>query len=226
MWRILKAEILYDRSRLLVVFMFCLMSLVTIWFGVKWERNVPPMTMLILFVSALVAAYAGEGGRIFYKRDRLHVSQPVSLWQIGLSHLCYPLLVWIFILIVFKGSYTVLSFISATTRTIPSLLQIITLSGLFLIISSTVLLARDLSNIFMKKSLQIIIYVIGYLLFIGALLPFYIVTNFFGAFGEQTRLQSFMRVLFESPSAFLILGAGLSVLSLFVFMRRNSYVQS
>jgi hypothetical protein len=64
------------------------------------------------------------------------------------------------------------------------------------------------------------------LLFIGALLPFYIVTNFFGAFGENTRLQSFMSSLYESPSGFLLLGVGLSLTSLFVFMRRRSYVQS
>jgi hypothetical protein len=226
MCQLLKAEILYDRSRLLIVSVFCLTCLVTIWFGVKWERNVSPMTMLILFISALVAVYAGEGSRIHNKRDRMHIVLPVSLWKTGFSHLIYPIFVWIVILILYKVSYFILEFISGATRTIPSPTQILTLSGLFLIVNATVLLSRDLSKIFTKKPQQIMIYMTGYLLFIGALLPFYIVTNFFGAFGENTRLQSFMSSLYESPSGFLLLGVGLSLTSLFVFMRRRSYVQS
>ena len=226
MWRLFKAEILYDRSRLLIVSLFCLTCFVTIWFGVKWERNVSPMTMLILFMSAIVAVYAGEASRIINKRDRMHVTLPVSLWETGFSHLIYPIFVWIVILILYKVSYFVLEFISGTKRAIPSSMQILTLSGLFLIVNATVLLSRDLSKIFTKKSQQIMIYMTGYMLFIGALLPFYIVSNFFGAFGENTRLQSFISSLYESPSRFLFLGVGLSLISMFVFMRRRSYVQS
>lgn len=226
MWRILKAEILYDRPRLFVVCVFCSTSLVTIWFGVKWERNVSPMTMLILIISALVAVYTGEQRRILNKRDRLHVSLPVSLLETGFSHLVYPLCVWMAILLLYRSVYIFLELISGTSRSLPSFSQILTLSGLFLIVNATVLLARDLSKIFTKKTQQIIIYMTWYLLFISALLPFYIVTNFFGAFGENTRLQTFMNSLSGSPTGFLLSGVGLSVLSVFVFIRRNSYVQS
>jgi hypothetical protein len=226
MWRLLKAEILYDRFRLFIIFIFCLTSLVTIWFGVKWDRNVSPMTMLILFISALVAVYAGEGSRIQNKRDRMHVVLPLSLRKTGFSHVIYPIIVWIAILILYIVSYFVLDFISGATRTIPSPIQILTLSGLFLIVNAAVLLSRDLSKIFTKRSQQILIYMTGYLLFIGALLPFYIITNFFGAFGENTRIQSFISALSESPSGFLLLGVALSLTSVFAFIRRKSYVQS
>jgi hypothetical protein len=202
------------------------MCLLVIWFGVKWERNVSPMTMLILFVSTLVAVYAGEESRINNKRDRMHVTLPFSMWTIGFSHLIYPIFIWIAILILNNVVYFVLEFISGSTRSIPSSAQILTLSGLFLIVNATVLLSRDLSKIFTKKYQQIIIYMTWYLLFIGALLPFYVATNFFGAFGEKTRLQAFVNSLSESPTGFLLLGVGLSALSVFVFMRRNSYVQS
>lgn len=226
MWRLLKAEILYDRLRLFIVFIFCLTSLITIWFGVKWDRNVSPMTMLILFISALVAVYAGEGSRIQNKRDRMHVVLPLSLRKTGFSHVIYPIIVWIAILILYIVSYFVLDFISGATRKIPSPIQILTLSGLFLIVNAAVLLSRDLSKIFTKRSQQILIYMIGYLLFIGALLPFYIITNFFGAFGENTRIQSFIIALSESPFGFLLLGVSFSLTSVFVFIRRKSYVQS
>jgi hypothetical protein len=184
------------------------------------------MTMLVLFISALVAVYAGEGSRIYNKRDRMHVALPVSLWKTGFSHLIYPIFVWVAILIMYKVSYSVLGFISGATRTEPSSIQILTLSGLFLIVNAAVLLSRDLSKILTKKPQQIMIYMTGYLLFIGALLPFYILTNFLGVFGENTPLQSSVSSLSESPSGFLLLGVGLSLTSLFVFMRRRSYVHS
>ena len=226
MWPLLKAEILYDRFRFLIVFVFCLTCLVTIWFGVKRERNVSPMTMEILFISALAAVYAGEGSRIYNKKDRMHVSLPISLRKTGFSHLIYPIFVWIAILILYEVSYFVLEIVSGVSRTKPSLLHILTLSGLFLIVSAAVLLSRDLSKIYTKKSAQMMIYLIGYLFYMGALLPFFIITNFFGAFGENTRLQSQMSSLSESPSVFLLLGIVLSFASVFVFMRRRSYVQS
>ncbi len=226
MWRILKAEIFYDRSRLLIVFVFCLACLITIWFGVKWERNVSPMTMLILFISALVAVYASEQGRIINKRDRMHVSLPVSLWKTGFSHLFYPILVWVAVLVLYEVSYFLLEFISGVTRIKLSFSQILTSSGLFFVVNATVLLTRDLSKIVTKKSQRIMIYMTGYFLFIAALLPFYIVTNFLGAFGENTRLQSFLSSMSESPTGFLLFGVCLSLMSLFVFVRRRSYVQS
>lgn len=226
MWPLLKAEILYDRSRLVIVFIFSLVCLVTIWFGVKWERNVSPMMMLILFGSAIVAVYAGEQGRVNNKRDRMHVSLPVPMWKSGFSHLIYPICVWIAILILYKVSYFVLEFISGTTRTKPSFLQILTLSGLFLIVNATYFLSRDLSKTLTKTSQQIMIYMTWYLLVIAALLPFYILTNFLGVFGENTPLQSILSSLSESPPGFLLIGVCLSLVSLLVFMRRRSYVQS
>ena len=226
MWPLLKAEILYDRSRLVIVFIFSLVCLVTIWFGVKWERNVSPMMMLILFGSAIVAVYAGEWGRINNKRDRMHVSLPVSMWEIGFSHLIYPIFVWIAILILYKVSYYVLEFISGVSRTKSSFLQILTLSGLFLIVNATYFLCRDLSKTFTKTAHQIMIFMTWYLLLIGVLLPFYILTNFLGVFGEETPLQSILSSLSESPLGILLIGVCLSLTSLFVFMRRRSYVQS
>jgi hypothetical protein len=193
---------------------------------VKWERNVSPMTMLILFVFTLVAVYAGEGNRINSKRDLMHIKLPLSLWKTGLSHLIYPVFVWIAILILYWFCYFFLEFISGATRAKSSPPQILTLSGVFLIVNAIVLLSRDLSKIFTKRLQQTLIYLTAYFIFVGALLPFYIVTNFFGAFGENTRLQAFVSSLSESPTGFLLFGVAFSLTSVFVFMRRRSYVQS
>ena len=72
MWRLIKAELNYDKNRILVVFVFCVICFITIWFGVKWERNRAPMTMLIMLVSTIMASYFGEAQRIAQKRDRYH----------------------------------------------------------------------------------------------------------------------------------------------------------
>jgi hypothetical protein len=226
MWPLLKAEFIYDRLRLLIVSFFCLVCLITIWFGVKWERNVSPMTMLILIISALVAVYEGEQVWINKKRDRLHVSLPISSWRVGFFHVVYPIIVWVAILILYEISYLILQLLSGNTRTKPSFLQVLTSSGLFLIINATVLLSRDMRTGSIKKSLHLIIFIFWILIFIVSLLPFYIVSNFMGIFGENMRLQIVLTALSESPVAFLSLGAVLSSASLFVFVKRRSYAGS
>ncbi len=67
----------------------------------------------------------------------------------------------------------------------------LSLNGLILIVNSCYLLARDLRIAFDKK------YNRSYVDFLGAhlslaLLPFYIMTNSFGAFGENTPLQIYL----------------------------------
>jgi len=64
MWRLLRTELNYDKNRILIIYVFCIICFITIWFGVKWERNRAPMTMLIMLVSTIMVDYSGEAKRI------------------------------------------------------------------------------------------------------------------------------------------------------------------
>lgn len=226
MWRILKAEISYDRLRVFVFFIFGVVVFLTIWFGVKWERNRIPMMLLMTLILTLSAVYAGEKNRLIQKRDRLHVLLPATLWHIGISHLFYPIIVLLCMyLLLFLSALVVQPFIEYSL-TMPSHRHILTLTGLVLIVNAVILLFRDLRMTFTKKHQRFLIFIFWALVYFGALLPFYIVTNFFGLFGENTPAQKFLTRLLESPTGFLLSGIILSVLSVIVFMKRKSYVES
>jgi hypothetical protein len=204
----------------------CLAAFLSIWLGVKWERNRVPLIMLMVLVLSLSAAYAGEKNRTIQKRDRFHVMIPVSLWQLGMAHLLYPLFVLAAIYLLLLLSVIVSRPLVSYSLTVPSLSHMLTLTGFILIVNAVILLHRDLRMTFTKKPQRLLIFIFWFVLYVGALFPFYVVTNFFGLFGEDTPAQNFITRLLESPAGFIALGMALSVISLVVFIKRKSYVDS
>lgn len=226
MWNLIKAEMSYDRLRINIYILFCVASFVSIWFGVKWERNRAPMTMLMILGLSLVAVYAGEKNRTIQKRDRLHVSLPISLRKIGISHLLYPIGVLLGVYAVYFLSALLVYPFSRRSLTLLSLSQMFTLTGLVLVVNAVILLHRDLRMTFTKKHQRFVIFLFWFVVYFGALLPFYVVTNFFGLFGEDTPAQNFLTRLLEMPIGFMAAGLLFSVLSYGVFVKRKSYVDS
>jgi hypothetical protein len=226
MWRLLKAEVSYDRLRIGLFLFFCMIAFLTIWLGVKWERNRVPMIMLMVLVLSLAAVYAGEKTRSIQKRDRLHVLFPVSLCKIGMTHLFYPVIVLLIMyFLLFVSVLAARPFVNYSL-TMPSFSHMLTLTGLVLIVNAVILLHRDLRMIFSRKPQRLLIFVFWFVVYIGALLPFYVVTNFLGVFGENSPAQNILTRLLESFTGFMAAGLLLSALSLVVFIKRKSYVDS
>jgi hypothetical protein len=226
MWRILKAELNYDRLRIGLLLAFCLAAFITIWLGVRWERNRIPMIMLMVLVLSLTSVYAAEKVRTLQKRDRLHVLFPVSLWKIGMTYLLYPFCVLLIIYgLLFLSVRIARPFVDYQLA-MPSLAHMLTLTGLLLIVNAVILLHRDLRMTFTKKHQRFVIFLFWFVVYFGALLPFYVVTNFFGLFGEDTRAQNSLTRLLESPNGFIAAGLVLSAISLVMFVKRKSYVDS
>jgi hypothetical protein len=201
-------------------------AFLTIWLGVKWERNRVPMIMLMVLVLSLSAVYAGEKIRTIQQRDRLHLLFPVPLWQIGLTHILYP--VYVLSMVYFLLFVSILAARSVVNYelTMPSVNHMLTLTGLVLIVNAVILLHRDLRMTFSRKPQRFLIFVFWFVVYIGALLPFYVVTNFLGVFGENTPTQNFLNRLLESWGVFMTAGLLASVLSLVVFVKRKSYSDS
>jgi hypothetical protein len=226
MWRIISAEMKYDRLRIGLFLLFCMVAFLSIWLGVKWERNRIPMIMLMVLVLSLSAVYAGERYRTIQKRDRLHVLFPVLLWRIGMAHLLYPICVLLGIYFLLFVSVLVARPLVDYALAMPSMAHMLTLTGLVLTVNAVILLHRDLRLIFPGKPMRFMIFVFWFLVYLGALLPFYVVTNFLGVFGEDTPAQDFLVRLLESPTVFVASGLLFSALSLVVFVKRKSYADS
>jgi hypothetical protein len=226
MWKIIKAEMKYDRLRVGLSLFLCMVAFLTIWLGVRWERNRIPMIMLMVLVLSLSAVYAGEKIRTIQKRDRLHVLFPIPMWQIGITHLLYPICVLLGIYFLLFVSVLVARPWVDYALAMPSLAHMLTLTGLVLSVNAVILLHRDLRMIYVKMPLRFLIFLFWFVVYIGALLPFYVVTNFLGVFGEDTPAQNFLARLLESPTVFMAAGLLLSALSLLAFMKRKSYAYS
>lgn len=226
MWRLLKGEIRYDRLRIILVCLFCVACFVTIWYGVKWERNRAPLAMLMMLVSTIIIATFGEKNRFIQKRDRLHVSLPLSLTQIGAAHLIYPFLVWVSLVLLFYLTALLVQPFFAASLTKPTLPQLLSLNGLVMIVCAMYRLYHDLHLNFTNKQQRFMIFLFWFIVYIALLAPFYIVTNFFGLFGENTALQRMLMELSVSPAGFNILGGLLWGISLWFFKRRKSYALS
>ncbi|MFQ5630702.1 MAG: hypothetical protein ACE5I1_18175 [bacterium] len=115
---------------------------------------------------------------------------------------------------------------STTWLTSPSVLQLLTLNGLILCFNAVTLLYADLRMAFPKKQHRFVIFLFWLLIYFAVFLPFYIVTDFGGFFGEGTPLQLFLNDLSVSPVGFNLAGVILSVISLIIFIRRQSYAAS
>ena len=124
MWRIIKAEFNYDKFRILLIFLFCIICFITIWYGVKWEQNRAPMIMLILLVGTIAICFLNEKSRLLQKRDIMYLVLPIALRKISILHLMYPFIGWISIVLLFYISSQVIQPFTEMDLTTPSTKQL------------------------------------------------------------------------------------------------------
>lgn len=226
MWKILKAEFSYERFKIILIYFFCLACFFAIWFGVKWERNRNPMTLLIMLMATFVATYSGEIPRIEQKRDRLHSQLPVSISQIGMAHLFFPVCIWFSIYALFHLTRLSTQLFYATPLSRPDFVQILMLNGMILFVNALFFLNRDFKAVTSNPVLKILTTVLFSVSMIGCILLFYIVTNTFNVFGENTWLQQRLHQALMAPVWSNGLGLTFTILSLLIFNKRKSFINS
>jgi len=173
----------------------------------------------------LILGFICEKQRIAQKRGRLYGALPISTKQIGVFHLVYPFFAWLSIGILYFLIYFFLQNFCSNILTTPSWLQMQTLNGMILIVNACYLLTRDLRIAFDKKYHRMFMSIFWVLIYLVALLPFYIMTNSFGAFGENTPLQIYLNQMSRSPIGINVVGLILSGFSWIVFLKRKSYLE-
>jgi hypothetical protein len=226
MWKLIKAELIHGWERILAFTFIYLIFIGTALTWVRWERNRVSSILLFMFLMPLAAAYGGEKWRSEQKRDRLEVLLPVSVVRIGLSHVIWPLCLFVIMVGLYCVVIFIVPFLARDVVYGPGVLQLLTVSGLILIVSASGLLYRELKVACIKNYQRFFLQLFWWFIYIGALLPFYIVMNFAGWFGENTPLQNAIASLGTRPHILLLPGVGLSLLSLYMFARRKSYVES
>jgi hypothetical protein len=212
------------RMHILFAVLFVL-AIITIWFGVKFEQNKMPTMTLIFLVSAITAGYIHIASIVRSKRMRLFLCLPVHMKSIGELRLLYPLFVWIGLLAL---SWIVRALFALFTPHLffPSLANMLYINGLILIIYSLYLIYVDILHIMNNKRQTLIFGVLWFVVFISAMLPFYILVDFAGAFGHNTPLQENLRHSMNSMSVAVslnVFGYALYRISYYLFPARKTF---
>jgi len=179
-----------------------------------------------MLVGAILMSFINEKTRLLQKRDIMYFTLPIASRKIGFVHLLVPFIYWVSILLVFYIASRAIQPFTKIILTTPSILQLLTLNGLILFVIAAYLLHRDLMAVFIKQSQKTIISIFWLISYIAVFLPFYIVTDFGGAFGENTPFQLLLLKLSISPIWINVLGFLLCGISYYTFSSRKSYVQT
>jgi len=179
-----------------------------------------------MLVGTILLSFINEKTRLLQKRDIMYFTLPIKSRKIGFIHLLIPFIYWLSILLAFYIASFVIQPFTKIVLTKPSTLQLLTLNGLILFVIATYLLHRDLKAIFIKQSLKTIVFIVWLISYIAVFLPFYIVSNFGGAFGEDTPFQLLLLKLSVSPMWINVLGFLLCGISYYTFSSRKSHVHT
>ena len=227
MWKLLWTESRYNRMILTVALTVSLICFIVIWFGVKFEHNHVPFFLLIILIASLFVHFATEGKRSKEQRNRLHGFLPIQSIKVYATRLLLPIFTWISVGVLLILTHGIVQPFSNGSLAMPSGKQLFSVNGLILIVSAAYLINIDMKTAFSRGLFKILAFIIWAIFYIAALIPFFILTDFAGTFGQHTPLQ---RALFRflsstSGSLFLtFLGLVLVSIGLSVFTRRKTYV--
>ena len=225
MWRLLRAETEYNRTSILISLCFGFALFTIIWIWGKPEFVFRDFGIALWAASFSVVTFK-EKRRAKEKRERYHSLLPVEKIVVGLSHIFYPCLLWILIFIMFIGAHCIITSFSSGIR----ILRIVfPLNGILLISISLFMIHRDLRNGFKGKSEKLVINIIWFVVVLTGYFLLFVYIDFLGLFSHFGILfREQIGKFFSSLTAiflFTITGLGLCFISVFLFVRRNFYME-
>lgn len=227
MWRLIKAEFVYNRALLLFGCFFTSIPffLYFVFWKYKYEEISLIFMMICLVIPGGIAAgiLAGMGSRRYKeRRERLYVLVPLSLKQIGMARALLPFLLWItivflfwIIVMIFRPYYLELKMVWMT----------LSLTGLFLGLISTKYMQHDVQFYFFEKYQK---YIWGSLLLFKVLASLLVLSLISEVLRFLYPLRPLAEHIFFTPwGAFGLILFALIVtyLSVIAFAKRKSYVE-
>lgn len=229
MWKILKAELSYNKYVLVIpygVVLYVIIANVSQgWSNV--ELNLPGVRAMMVVAAAVIFLFSIV---TFFKekRERYFTLLPLSIRQIGISRLLFLITVWLsFILLFWISTLTVTPYQLSTI-----LWGTLSLTGFILMANAYIFIHRDLKFCSSGKFQKILItffypimiiigYLLWYLLF-AVPVPYF---EFFKPLNTLNEEFSNISTSLMGFSIFIVLGMSFTVLSVFVFKRRRSYLE-
>ena len=228
MWRLVKADFRYYWYFFLIPCTLACILLAFVGFVKDWpEPGVDLLgTRSLLLTMVAVVFFYRILRSILEKRDRYHMSLPLSGTKIALSRLMYIICLWTcFVLLYWLSTLTVKPY---SVEII--IIEMLSVTGFVLMANALPYIYRDLSLNLQgnyQKTLWMIIYAICVCLGMMLFLSFAVTESSWRVFKFFLPLKNIVEPFSTSvlgASVFLVLGLGMTWLSVIVFKRRNAFV--
>ncbi|MBC8181994.1 hypothetical protein H8E88_12825 [candidate division KSB1 bacterium] len=228
MWKILKAQISYNRIILYPSFLLTLAVIVP--FIVQgWEvpEKSYPALRAVLFAMTAVIFLSSSVKNVKEKRDRFFHKLPLNLWELGAARLFFVLLFWFSLMVLVCITFVIRNSIFNYTYFWDLLSQ----TGFIIFMIGAVFFVRDIAFVFNFKNKKIFPGILNFVVIFGGyiLFMFFVVSQ--NALDESSSLffakTKFGKFISSFPGAvlFLMIGSLTLFLSLFVFSRRKTFTE-
>jgi len=153
MWRLIKAEFVYNRALLLFA---CFCSIPFFIYFAFWKYKYEEISLIFMMVCLVIPGgiaagiLAGMGSRRYKeRRERLYVLMPLSLKQIGMARAFLPILLFISIVLLF---WIIVLIFNPYNLELKMVWMTLSLTGLFLGLIPTEYMQHDVQFYFLGKN--------------------------------------------------------------------------
>ena len=235
MWRIMKTELKYSLNVTIWAFGFLLFMFFLYFVSGNGPIQVY-VAMTAILITPMLGGYAWDF-RVRQRRDYFFLKFAVPLNQLAVFRLFYTAVLWLmtvcaFWLILFL--FSLMRALVLSERVLfnwfhaPSVMNFLWLNGLILIINALYMIVTDKKANRPDGPCAFIYEGLKYVLSLVAMAPFYLAV-FLGGSHEHLQPLKLFEPLFSSPASVLLFnmaGWGLCLLSIRVFLHRESYIHS
>jgi hypothetical protein len=228
MWKLLKAQIQYNKIILIIVYLIFLP--VFIVFVVQgWQemdKSFPALRAVLMAATTMLFLF--NIVRLQReKRDRFHFLVPLNIWKIAVSRLLQIIIFWLSVL-----SLVLFAFVlRPAVFDLKILWDLLSMTGFVFVLNAAPFIYRDLSFCFHSKSKKVVLVIAYALMILAGYLLFMLFVVSVGSISLSNDLvlvkkgfSSFINT-FRGALFFILFGIVSTVISLFVFSKRKTYTK-
>jgi len=228
MWKILRAEIIHNKTFLLSTYIMIVLSFVFIFtYGVLQHKTVDWMRpdLRFIIIGSMLLLFTNKNIKhTREKRDRFYALLPLSLFQSGIIRLGVFIIYLISLSLLFiAGSFIAGRFVVKW----DIIREILTLSGIIFTFISSAYFLWDLHNCFSQPSKRLVVKMLGAVMMFVLYFVFFLFVGSAGRFILMEPLREYLTTLYNTFSGvllFLPLSLGIMFLDAFIFSRGKSYL--
>ena len=228
MWKILKAQINYNK----MVLIFCLLVIFVVIIpfivqGWKVPEKSYPALRAVLFAMTAFVFLSNSVKYMKEKRDRFFHKLPLKLWEFGAARLTFVLLFWFSLMLLVCITFIIRNSIFNYTY----LCDLLSQTGFIMFMIGVVFFVRDIAFVFNFRNKRIIAGVLNFIIVICVYILFMLFVVSKNAMEISSSLISikteFNQLIGSSSGAvlFLLIGSTMLLISIFVFSRRKTFIE-